>query len=200
VQKETKLGLQAKKEEDFGQWYSDLVTKAELIEYSDISGCYILRPWAFSIWEATKDFLDTHIKQIGVENCYFPLFVSERALTSEKEHVEGFAPEVAWVTHSGPFPSTRDHPSHHQSCKIYSAPCPLSARRRPEARAAHRRKAHLRDSDVSKCAAGLSLRSSPPLSCKTSLTFACSLSKMDPQPPRSADATQPMVQRCSLGV
>lgn len=122
VEKETKLGLQAKKEEDFGQWYSDLVTKAELIEYSDISGCYILRPWAFSIWEATKDFLDTHIKQIGVENCYFPLFVSERALTSEKEHVEGFAPEVAWVTHSGPFPSTRDHPSHHQSGKIYSAP------------------------------------------------------------------------------
>lgn len=104
--KETKLGLQVKREDDFGQWYADLVTEAELIEYSDISGCYILRPWAFSIWECTKDFLDASIKRLGVENCYFPLFVSERALTSEKEHVEGFAPEVAWVTHSGPYQRT----------------------------------------------------------------------------------------------
>ena len=72
-----------------------------MIDYYDISGCYILRPWAYSIWESIQGFFDGAIKEIGVQPCYFPLFVSESALNAEKEHVEGFSPEVAWVTKSG---------------------------------------------------------------------------------------------------
>lgn len=72
-----------------------------MIEYYDISGCYILRPWAYSIWEKIMNYFDELIKTDDVENSYFPMFVSERALNKEKEHVEGFAPEVAWVTKYG---------------------------------------------------------------------------------------------------
>jgi bifunctional glutamyl/prolyl-tRNA synthetase len=68
-----------------------------MIEYYDVSGCYILRPWAFSIWETIKNFLDGEIKKLGVENCYFPIFVSQSALEKEKEHVEDFAPEVCFL-------------------------------------------------------------------------------------------------------
>uniref|UniRef100_A0AAY4BXU4 Bifunctional glutamate/proline--tRNA ligase n=1 Tax=Denticeps clupeoides TaxID=299321 RepID=A0AAY4BXU4_9TELE len=78
-----------------------VITKAEMIEYYDVSGCYVLRPWSFSIWEAIKDFFDTEIKKLGVENCYFPMFVSQAALEKEKSHIADFAPEVAWVTRSG---------------------------------------------------------------------------------------------------
>eukprot|EP00899_Mesostigma_viride_P014660 jgi/Mesvir1/23195/Mv22659-RA.1 len=101
VKRETLLGLSVKKDEDFGTWYSQVVTTGELIDYYDVSGCYILRPWAYNMWERIQAFLDGEIKKLGVENAYFPLFVSERALTAEKDHVEGFAPEVAWVTRSG---------------------------------------------------------------------------------------------------
>eukprot|EP00243_Klebsormidium_subtile_P004078 TRINITY_DN17852_c0_g1_i1.p1 TRINITY_DN17852_c0_g1~~TRINITY_DN17852_c0_g1_i1.p1 ORF type:complete len:553 (-),score=225.92 TRINITY_DN17852_c0_g1_i1:234-1892(-) len=101
MKKETGLGLSTKKSDDFGEWYSEVVTKGEMIEYYDVSGCYILRPWSMSIWEAIKDFFDKEIKKMGVENAYFPLFVSKAALEAEKEHVEGFAAEVAWVTKSG---------------------------------------------------------------------------------------------------
>ena len=69
-----------------------------MIDYYDISGCYILRPWAFSMWERIQSFFDGNIKALGVQNAYFPLFVSQSALEAEKEHVEGFAPEVAWVS------------------------------------------------------------------------------------------------------
>ena len=72
-----------------------------MIEYYDISGCYILRPWAFAIWEFIQAFFDGEIKRLGVQNAYFPLFVAKSALEMEKDHVEGFAPEVAWVTKSG---------------------------------------------------------------------------------------------------
>lgn len=101
VKKESGLGLAFKKDENFGEWYSDIVVRGEMIEYYDVSGCYILRPWSYSIWESIKDFFDKEIKKMGIENTYFPLFVSEKALTKEKDHVEGFAPEVAWVTKSG---------------------------------------------------------------------------------------------------
>lgn len=101
VKKETQLGLACTKAEDFGAWYSNVVIAGEMIEYYDISGCYILRPWAYSIWEQIQRHFDGEIKKLGVENAYFPLFVSERALNAEKDHVEGFAPEVAWVTRSG---------------------------------------------------------------------------------------------------
>ncbi|XP_063159677.1 bifunctional glutamate/proline--tRNA ligase isoform X2 [Candoia aspera] len=99
--KQTRLGLEAKKEENLAEWYSQVITKSEMIEYYDVSGCYILRPWAFSVWEAIKDFFDSEIKKLGVENCYFPMFVSQAALEKEKTHIADFAPEVAWVTRSG---------------------------------------------------------------------------------------------------
>jgi len=72
-----------------------------LIDYYDISGCYILRPRSFFIWDKIQRFLDDKFKSIGVENCYFPMFVSKDKLETEKDHVEGFSPEVAWVTKSG---------------------------------------------------------------------------------------------------
>lgn len=99
--KQTRLGLEAKKEENLAEWYSQVITKSEMIEYYDVSGCYILRPWSYSIWESIKDFFDAEIKKLGVENCYFPIFVSQAALEKEKNHIEDFAPEVAWVTRSG---------------------------------------------------------------------------------------------------
>ncbi|XP_027497132.1 bifunctional glutamate/proline--tRNA ligase isoform X6 [Corapipo altera] len=99
--KQTRLGLEVKKEENLSEWFSQVITKAEMIEYYDVSGCYVLRPWAHSIWEAIRDFFDAEIKKLGVENCYFPMFVSQAALETEKCHIADFAPEVAWVTRSG---------------------------------------------------------------------------------------------------
>ncbi|KAK9509699.1 hypothetical protein O3M35_006955 [Rhynocoris fuscipes] len=101
LKKITRLGLEAKKEENLPEWYSQIIVKSELIEYYDISGCYILRPWSYAIWEAIKDFLDNKIKLMGVKNCYFPIFVSKAVLEKEKTHIADFAPEVAWVTKSG---------------------------------------------------------------------------------------------------
>ncbi|KAK3036118.1 hypothetical protein RJ639_031699 [Escallonia herrerae] len=101
VKKETKLGLSVKKDDNFGEWYSEVVVNGEMIEYYDISGCYILRPWTMSIWEVMQAFFDAEIKKMNIKNCYFPLFVSPGVLQREKDHIEGFAPEVAWVTKSG---------------------------------------------------------------------------------------------------
>merc|ERR1711981_394078 len=100
-QKVTRLGMEAKKEDNLADWYSQIIVKAEMLEYYDVSGCYILRPWAFSIWEAITKFFDAEIKKLGVSNCYFPCFVSQAALQREKDHIADFAPEVAWVTKSG---------------------------------------------------------------------------------------------------
>lgn len=72
-----------------------------MLDYYDVSGCYILKPWSFNIWQSIQKFFDAEIQKIGVENCYFPLFVSSRVLNREKDHIEGFAPEVAWVTKAG---------------------------------------------------------------------------------------------------
>lgn len=94
-------GMQITKEADFGEWYRELVIKSELIEGYDISGCYILRPGSFSIWEKIRAFMDSEISKLGVENAYFPLFVSKSRLEKEEDHIEGFAAEVAWVTKSG---------------------------------------------------------------------------------------------------
>jgi len=101
VKKETQLGLSNKKSDDFGTWYSELVVASELISYYDVSGCYILRPWAFSMWEVVQRWFDDRIKELGVQNAYFPMFITEDVLNTEKDHVEGFAPEVAWVTKAG---------------------------------------------------------------------------------------------------
>ncbi|XP_064621300.1 bifunctional glutamate/proline--tRNA ligase-like isoform X3 [Lineus longissimus] len=101
IKKVTRLGLEATKEENLSDWYTQVIQKAEMIEYYDVSGCYILRPWAFGIWERIQYCFDQDIKKLGVENCYFPMFVSQQALQKEKDHIADFAPEVAWVTKSG---------------------------------------------------------------------------------------------------
>lgn len=85
----------------FAEWYQEVIKKSEMIEYYDISGCYILRPWSYSIWESIQSWFDREIKKLGVKNAYFPLFVTKAALCKEEDHIEGFAPEVAWVTKSG---------------------------------------------------------------------------------------------------
>ncbi|KAI3824610.1 hypothetical protein L1987_06074 [Smallanthus sonchifolius] len=99
--KETGLGLTNTKDGNFGEWYSEVVTNGEMIEYYEISGCYILRPWTMAIWEIMQNFFDPEIKKMNIKTCYFPLFVSNNVLQKEKDHIEGFAPEVAWVTRSG---------------------------------------------------------------------------------------------------
>ena len=86
---------------DFAQWYTDIVKKAELVEYSGIKGCMIIRPTVYAIWELIQKELDARFKATGVENVYMPMFIPESLLNKEKDHVEGFAPEVAWVTHGG---------------------------------------------------------------------------------------------------
>ena len=91
----------APRSEDFSQWYVDVVRKAELADYSDIKGCMIIRPYGYTLWENIRDALDRRIKATGHLNAYFPLFIPESYLTKEAEHVEGFAPEVPWVTHVG---------------------------------------------------------------------------------------------------
>ena len=88
-------------EEDFAQSYTDVVKKAHLIDYSSVKGCMILRPAGYAIWENIQHELDRRFKETGVENVYLPLFIPESLLEKEKDHVEGFAPEVAWVTYGG---------------------------------------------------------------------------------------------------
>ena len=88
-------------EEDFAQWYTDVVRKAELIDYSNVKGCMVIKPAGYAIWENIQKELDQRFKETGVENVYMPMFIPESLLQKEKDHVEGFAPEVAWVTHGG---------------------------------------------------------------------------------------------------
>ena len=88
-------------DEDFPQWYTDVVKKAELIDYSAVRGCTIVRPYGYAIWELIQKYLDAEFKKLGHENIYMPMFIPESLLQKEKDHVEGFAPEVAWVTHGG---------------------------------------------------------------------------------------------------
>ncbi|WP_349409698.1 proline--tRNA ligase [Pseudalkalibacillus sp. SCS-8] len=88
-------------EEDFAQWYTDVVKKADLIDYSSVRGSMIIRPYGYALWENIKNELDRRIKETGHENVYMPLFIPESLLQREKDHIEGFAPEVAWVTHGG---------------------------------------------------------------------------------------------------
>ena len=87
--------------EDFAQWYTDVCLKAELVDYSTVKGCMILRPYGYAIWENIQHILDGMFKATGHENVAMPLFIPESLLQKEKDHVEGFAPEVAWVTHGG---------------------------------------------------------------------------------------------------
>jgi len=86
---------------DFAQWFTDIVTKAKLIDYSGVKGFFILRPYAFALWENIQSVLDRMFKELGHENVAMPLLIPESLLQKEKDHVEGFAPDVAWVTHGG---------------------------------------------------------------------------------------------------
>lgn len=88
-------------DEDFAKWYTDIVKKAELIEYTSVKGCMVIRPYGYAIWENIQKILDGMFKELGHENVCMPMFIPESLLQKEKDHVEGFAPEVAWVTHGG---------------------------------------------------------------------------------------------------
>src|SRR5438132_1520412 len=87
--------------EDFSRWYLDVVRRAELADYSPVKGCMVIRPYGYAIWELIQQSLDRRFKATGHVNAYFPLFIPETLLMKEKEHVEGFAPQVAWVTRGG---------------------------------------------------------------------------------------------------
>lgn len=95
------IGITSDKDLDFPGWYQQVLTKGEMLEYYDVSGCYIMRPQSFYIWETIQSWFNEKIRSIGVRNCSFPMFVSNRALEREKDHIEGFAPEVAWITKAG---------------------------------------------------------------------------------------------------
>lgn len=88
-------------EEDFSRWYTDVIMKNELVDYSPVKGFMVIRPYGYALWEKIQEYADARFKATGHKNMYFPLLIPESLLTKEKEHVEGFAPEVAWVTHGG---------------------------------------------------------------------------------------------------
>jgi prolyl-tRNA synthetase len=100
-EKEKNIGITTKKEEDFSDWYTQVILKADLADYSKVSGCMILKPNVYAMWEILHDVVDKEFKKIGIKNAYFPLFIPEQLFKKESEHVEGFSPEVAWVTHAG---------------------------------------------------------------------------------------------------
>ena len=91
-------------DEDFAKWYTDICKKAELVEYTSVKGCMVIRPYGYAIWENIQRILDGMFKALGHENVCMPMFIPESLLNKEKDHVEGFAPEVAWVTHGGSEP------------------------------------------------------------------------------------------------
>ncbi len=102
-QKENKedIGMTVKKSEDFNEWYNQVVLKADLIDYSSVSGCIVFKPNSYAVWEKIQKVFDVKIKKSGHKNCYFPMFIPESLLKKEAEHFKGFTPEVAWVTKGG---------------------------------------------------------------------------------------------------
>ena len=92
---------------DFTQWYTDIVKNADLVDYASVKGCMIIRPYGWAIWENIQKILDGMFKETGHCNVSMPLFIPESLLQKEKDHVEGFAPEVAWVTHGGTEPKVK---------------------------------------------------------------------------------------------
>jgi prolyl-tRNA synthetase len=101
MSKSSQEGMTAKKAENFDEWYTQVILKAEIADYSPVSGCMVFRPSGYAIWENIQKAADAEFKRVGVTNTYFPIFIPERLLRKEAEHVEGFAPEVAWVTEAG---------------------------------------------------------------------------------------------------
>ncbi len=96
-----KEGITAKKAEDFDEWYTQVILRAEIADYTPVSGCLAYRPSGYAIWENIQKATDAEFKKVGIQNTYFPLFIPERLLKKEAEHVKGFSPEVAWVTQAG---------------------------------------------------------------------------------------------------
>jgi len=90
-----------KQSEDFSKWYNEVVLQADLADYAPVKGCMIIKPYGYAIWENIQKIMDIEIKKLGVNNVYFPLFIPERFFKKEAEHVEGFNPQVAWITHGG---------------------------------------------------------------------------------------------------
>ncbi len=88
-------------EVDFARWYTDVITKTDLVDYSPVKGFMVIKPYGYALWEGIQEYADRRFKETGHKNCYFPLLIPESLLKKEEEHVEGFAPEVAWVTHGG---------------------------------------------------------------------------------------------------
>jgi len=97
----TLIGITCSKAEDLSEWYQQVILKGEMLEFTDIPGCYIYQPASYRIWEFIQAFFNDRIRKMKVKNCYFPLFITEANLQREKDHIEGFAAEVAWVTHGG---------------------------------------------------------------------------------------------------
>ncbi len=95
------LAITAKKEENISEWYTQVIQKADLIEYTDVSGCIIFKPNSYQVWESIQQYFDKKIKKSGVRNAYFPMFIPEKLLNKEEDHIDGFSAEVAWVTHGG---------------------------------------------------------------------------------------------------
>jgi prolyl-tRNA synthetase len=101
MKKESKQGITVKKSENFSEWYTQSITKSEFIDYADVSGSIVFRPAGYAVWEKIQNVVDKKLKNMGIKNVYFPLFIPERYLIKEAKHVEGFSPEVAWVTQAG---------------------------------------------------------------------------------------------------
>lgn len=91
----------ASRSDDFPQWYTDVILKTDMVDYSIVKGCMVIKPYGYGVWELIHDEMDRRFKETGHVNAYFPLLIPESLLKKEAEHVEGFAPEVAWVTHGG---------------------------------------------------------------------------------------------------
>lgn len=100
-QEKSQEGITVKKSENFDEWYTQVIIKGEIADYTPVSGCLAFRPIGYGIWENIQRATDIEFKRVGIQNVYFPLFIPERLLKKEQEHVEGFSPEVAWVTHAG---------------------------------------------------------------------------------------------------
>lgn len=99
-EKTNEKGITAEKD-DFSEWFSELMIKADLADYTDVSGCIVFKPASYALWDKVREEVDKRFKKIGVKNVYFPLFIPEKYLNKEKDHVEGFSPEVAWVETAG---------------------------------------------------------------------------------------------------
>jgi len=101
MKKQSQEGITVKKADNFSEWYTQVIQKADLIDYTKVSGALVLKPMAYATWENAQEYFNNKIKKDGVKNVYFPSLIPESLLKKESDHVEGFAPEVAWVTQSG---------------------------------------------------------------------------------------------------